>query len=119
MNLYEAINAHVSWKLRLRNYVDGNSDETLDSSQVGRDDGCELGQWIYANLASHGNNPLFKQVQAQHADFHRCAAEIIETVDKGMQDTADTMLAHDYAQLSRMIVKSLTQLDRELQKESA
>ena len=118
MNLYEAINAHVSWKLRLRNYVDDTSEEVLHSSQVGRDDNCELGRWIYANIGEHGNKPLFKQVLAQHADFHRCAAEIIETVDNGKQDAADKLLGNDYAQLSRMIVKSLTQLDRELQKDS-
>ena len=119
MNLFDAITAHVSWKLRLRNYVDGTSEEALDPRHVGRDDNCPLGQWIYENLDTHGERALFRQVQVQHADFHRCAAEIIETVDNGKPDAADRLLGHDYAQLSRMIVKSLTQLDRELQEDSA
>ena len=115
MNFFDAINAHVSWKLRLRQYVDGTSSENLDPQQVGRHDNCPLGQWLHQYKDAHGDLPLFRQVQAQHADFHRCAAEIIETVDKGMHEVADKLLGHDYAQLSRMIVKSLTQLDRELQ----
>ncbi len=119
MNLYDAINAHVAWKVRLRHYLDGVSEEVLDPQQVGRDDNCELGRWIYANLDNHGNKPLFKQVQVQHADFHRCAAEIVETVDNGKHNTADKLLNHQYAQLSRLIVKSLTQLDRELHEDSA
>lgn len=119
MNLYDAINAHVAWKVRLRDYLDGTSEEMLDPRQVGRDDKCELGQWIHANIDSHANKPLFKQVQLQHADFHRCAAEIVATVDSGKLADADKLLGHKYAQLSRSIVKSLTQLDRELQEESS
>lgn len=114
MNFFDAINAHVAWKLRLRNYIDGTSEEALDPQIVGRDDHCPLGQWIYTHLDSHGNKPLFRQVQVQHADFHRCAAEIIETVDNKMNDVADMLLGHDYAQLSHMIIKSLTKLDKEL-----
>lgn len=114
MDLFDAINAHVSWKLRLRGYIDGTSVEELDPQVVGRDDNCPLGQWIYANIDNHGDKSLFRQMQVQHADFHRCAAEIIETVDNNKQEKAEHLLCHDYAQLSHMIVKSLTKLDREL-----
>lgn len=114
MDFYDAINAHVTWKLRLRQYIDGTLKEPLDPREVGRDDNCPLGQWINDNIQNHGDKSLFRQVQVQHAEFHRCAAEIIETVDNNKPDVAESMLSSDYAQLSHMIVKSLTKLGQEL-----
>jgi len=59
------------------------------------------------------------QVREQHADFHRCAAEIIEATDAGNKGEAEKLLSDDYAQLSNMIIKSLTKLSKELQPEGA
>lgn len=114
MNFFDAINAHVAWKVRLQKHIKGVSEERLDAKVVGRDDLCNLGKWIYSNIERHGEIPLFRQVQEQHADFHRCAAEIIETANLGKQDEAEHKLHHDYSHLSYMIVKSLSKLGKEL-----
>lgn len=119
MNFFDAINAHVAWKLRLRKHIDGKSEEVLDPEVVACDDKCPLGQWIYSTLDIHDGLPLFHRVRIQHADFHRCAAEIIVAADEGNRDEAEKLLADDYAQLSNMIVKSLTKLSIELDKKSA
>lgn len=55
----------------------------------------------------------------QHADFHRCAAEIIVAANEGNNEEAETLLHDDYGQLSHMIVKSLTKLSKEFGAESA
>lgn len=114
MNFFDAINAHVAWKVRLQKHIKGESEEQLDASVVGRDDLCMLGKWIHANVGQHGEMPLFRQVQEQHADFHLCAAEIIESANRGEQAEAEHKLHHDYAHLSYMIVKSLSKLGKEL-----
>jgi hypothetical protein len=114
MNFFDAINAHVAWKVRLQKHVKGISEERLDATIVGRDDLCNLGKWIYTHVDQHGEIPLFRQVQEQHADFHRCAAEIIESANRGEQQAAEHMLHHDYAHLSHMVVKSLSKLGKEL-----
>ena len=119
MNLFDAINAHVTWKIRLRKHIDGVSEEVLDPEVVGCDDKCALGQWIYSTLHEHDKKPLFHQVRVQHAHFHRCAAEIIVATDEGKKETAERLLRDDYGQLSHMIVKSLTKLSVELEVESA
>lgn len=119
MNFFEAINAHVAWKLRLRKHIDGVSDEVLDPAIVACDDKCVLGQWIYHVVDKHDSMPLFHQVRVQHADFHRCAAEIIVAADEGNKADAEKLLHDDYAQLSHMIVKSLTKLSKELGGEAA
>jgi len=117
MNFFEAINAHVAWKVRLQQHIKGVSEEQLDATVVGRDDQCALGKWIYNNIGRHGEMPLFRQVQEQHADFHRCAAEIIDSANRGDQTEAEHKLHHDYAHLSHMIVKSLSRLGKELPEE--
>ncbi|HEY0721562.1 MAG TPA: CZB domain-containing protein [Gammaproteobacteria bacterium] len=114
MNFFEAINAHVAWKVRLQKHIKGESNERLDASAASRDDLCALGKWIYTHQGQYGEMPLFRQVQVQHADFHRCAAEIIDSVDRGEQEEAEHKLHHDYAHLSQMIVKSLSRLGKEL-----
>jgi len=114
MNFFDAINAHVAWKVRLQKHIKGVSEELLDATVVGRDDLCSLGKWIYNHVDLHGEMPLFRQVQEQHADFHRCAAEIIDTANRGDQVEAEHKLHHDYAHLSHMIVKSLSRLGKEL-----
>ncbi len=119
MNFFDAINAHVAWKVRLRKHIDGESEEKLDPVLVGCDDKCALGQWIYSTLEQHDGMPLFQQVRIQHADFHRCAAEIIVAADEGKREAAEKLLSDDYAQLSHMIVKSLTKLSVELEGDTA
>lgn len=117
MNFFEAINAHVAWKVRLQQHIKGSSEERLDATVVGRDDQCSLGKWIHSHVEEHGAMPLFRQVQEQHADFHRCAAEIIEIANRGQQAEAEHKLHHDYAHLSHMIVTSLRKLGKELPEE--
>ena len=119
MNLFDAINAHVAWKLRLQKHIDGVSEEELDPEVVGCDDKCDLGQWIYSTLDKHNGMPLFQQVRVQHAHFHRCAADIIVATDEGKKEAAEALLQDDYAQLSHMIVKSLTKLSMELEADPA
>lgn len=119
MNFFDAINAHVAWKMRLRKHIDGESEETLDPEVVGCDHKCALGEWIYSSLEQHDGMQLFQQVRIQHADFHRCAAEIITAADEGKREAAEKLLSDDYAQLSHMIVKSLTRLSVELEGETA
>lgn len=114
MNFFDAINAHVAWKVRLQKHIKGESEERLDPEVVGRDDLCNLGKWIYSNASQHGEIALFRQVREQHADFHRCAAEIIETTNRGDKAGAEHKLHNDYAHLSNMIVKSLSKLGKEL-----
>lgn len=117
LNLYEAINAHVAWKVRLHKHIQGTSKERLDPSIIGRDDQCALGKWIQANIGTYEDLPLFRQVRERHADFHRCAAEIVESVDRGEMAEAQRKLHHDYAVLSHMIIKSITKLSKSLPEE--
>lgn len=42
----EAIDSHLKWKARLRDYITGASKEDLQVENVSRDDACPLGYWL-------------------------------------------------------------------------
>ena len=45
----DAIAAHIKWKIRLGQFIDGTSTEKLDSAMVCKDNVCVLGKWIYGD----------------------------------------------------------------------
>lgn len=83
LNFQEAIQAHLKWKARLRNYVGGISHEIFDSKIVCRDDQCQLGKWIHGPGKEHSHVPAFIQLKGEHAAFHKAAAEVVVAVQSG------------------------------------
>ncbi len=113
MNFLDAINAHVMWKLRLKSYVAGTSDEELDPDRICRDDQCVLGKWLYGNRDTLGRTPLFEQVRTMHATFHQSAADIVRLTQKGRTDEAMRLLNGGYADISHQLQRLIRQLARE------
>ena len=76
MNFDEAIQAHLRWRNKLTRYL-----ATPDGSQVpavlGRDDECIVGRWINGEGAKHAGLTEYVRLKQVHADFHRCAADIV------------------------------------------
>lgn len=80
MNIDDAVLAHARWKIRLTAYAN-KPDGSIDPVQLGTDNKCELGQWIYGEGAQHDTLPEFNTLRDAHAKFHRCAAEAVKTLD--------------------------------------
>lgn len=110
MNFFEAINAHIAWKLKLQKYIDGVSEERLNPEIICQDNKCKLGQWIYGEGQVLKAQPLFQDCREKHAAFHQFAAEVVRKCDSGDKSEAQVMLDSQYRVLSRKIIKSLTQL---------
>lgn len=107
-----AIDAHIKWKTRLRDYINGDSSETLDAAVVSRDDQCVLGHWLQGVGREHyGQLPAFKEVVEKHARFHRCAGDVLEAAKAGGKARAIEMLDEgEYAQASEDITDALVKL---------
>jgi len=43
MNFFDAINAHIAWKLKLQKYIDGISEDKLNPDIVCQDNQCKIG----------------------------------------------------------------------------
>lgn len=110
-----AIAAHENWKLRLRNYVDGTSSETLFANMVCMDNRCDLGKWLHGPGAERlGKYPAFSMLLARHKYFHVQASNVVELVQANEKGKADQMINSSYRQASNQVVFLLKELKRGL-----
>lgn len=111
-----AIEAHVRWKVRLENYIDGTSTEKLDAEVVGMDNQCPLGKWIYgAGGDKYNANPLFQEIREIHANFHKCSAGIMRQSNAGDKEgAAEALRRGEHFKLSQRIEVKLARLHIEL-----
>lgn len=112
LNFMTAIDAHMKWKTRLENYINGTSDEDLRVEVVSCDDKCPLGQWIYGRGGeSYGGFHSFAEMKSMHAHFHRCAGDVLATALQGRKDEALRMLDQgDYVRASERVKMLLAKL---------
>jgi chemoreceptor zinc-binding protein len=77
-----AISAHAKWKQRLVTAIkDGHADITV--AVAGVDNRCPFGEWLYRDEAQLRGAPQYAEVRRIHADFHRCAAHVLELALEG------------------------------------
>lgn len=74
--LDRAMMTHSAVKNRLIRAVRGEED--IDYNVIKRDDLCEVGKWIYGEGGQkHGVSQIFHEFKKTHADFHKCAANVL------------------------------------------
>ncbi|MDP2795561.1 MAG: CZB domain-containing protein [Sulfurisoma sp.] len=112
LNFMTAIDAHMKWKTRLENYINGTSQEDLKVEVVSRDDQCPLGKWIHGSGGeSYGAIQTFGDMKAMHAHFHTCAGHVLTTAQQGKKGEALRMLDHgDYVRASERVKMQLARL---------
>ncbi|HZV53723.1 MAG TPA: CZB domain-containing protein [Rhodocyclaceae bacterium] len=112
LNFKSAVDAHMKWKIRLESYINGTSTEALKVDVVCRDDQCPLGKWIYSRGGGEfGYSETFFDMKAHHANFHRCAGEVLASAQAGEKKKALDLLHHgDYVRASERVKKLLAKL---------
>lgn len=97
----KAIGAHGVWKMRLRTAIDSGKADA-NAADVAKDNVCPFGQWLYGSTvpAAARASADYTAVRKLHADFHQCAAKVIECVGHGDKAKADALMAGDYAKIS-------------------
>ncbi|HVT96345.1 MAG TPA: CZB domain-containing protein, partial [Acidobacteriaceae bacterium] len=111
MNFDRAVEAHAKWKQKLAAYI-AKPDRSLNADETGRDDGCELGQWLHGKGRRFADRPEFAQLIRDHAEFHAAAGEIIRGADAGRITGQEIALGgrSRYAQVSTAVVGSLMKI---------
>lgn len=112
LNFKSAVDAHMKWKGRLESYINGTSDEDLKVEAVACDDKCPLGKWIYGQGGDRfGYSETFFEMKVHHAQFHRCAGNVLATAQAGAKDDALRLLHHgDYVRTSERVKQLLARL---------
>ena len=112
MNFDDAIMAHIKWKSRLANFIDGVSTEPLKSEIVCKDNLCDLGKWIYGEGAVYSAKPDYEDLVAKHANFHRCAADVIKKVEEKDKEGAKKLLFGPFVVASKETVTAIMELKK-------
>lgn len=116
MNFDEAITAHSQWKIRLQGLLSGANKESLDPAVVGVDNRCPLGQWIHGEAKVHSALKEYAELVAEHAEFHRAAAEVIRAVAAGERQRAQTMIDDGpFHEASLRTINAIRHLRRKVQ----
>lgn len=115
LNFQEAIQAHLKWKGRLKNYVEGIGGEKLDSNIVCKDNQCPLGKWIHGPGKAHSHFSTFAVLKQEHALFHKAAGSIVVAVQKG-DPNASMMLADgsEFDKRTKSTVAALQELSSQV-----
>ncbi|MBF0361918.1 MAG: CZB domain-containing protein [Oligoflexia bacterium] len=102
MNFDEAINTHIAWKKKLRDFI-LNRVGAYDVNVVCQDNLCEFGKWLYVEGGrKYASFPKFNELISVHAKFHKLAADILIKAQEGKKEEALKMLEEksDYSQCS-------------------
>ncbi|MDP1733856.1 MAG: CZB domain-containing protein [Sulfuritalea sp.] len=116
MDFDDAIAAHIKWKVRLSQFIDGTGAEHLNSTDVCKDNLCDLGKWIHGEGTAFKAAPHYQDLVGKHAHFHVCAAEIVRKVEGGDKAGAKAALGGPFVGASRATVAAIMTLKAEAAK---
>lgn len=116
MNFDDAIAAHIKWKVRLNQFIDGTSTEKLSSTTVCKDNLCDLGKWIYGEGAKFKTASHYQDLIKKHANFHVCAADVVKKVEGGDKVGAKSLLGGSFANASKETVAAIMEVKKEAAK---
>lgn len=100
LNFQSALEAHMKWRMRLQDVVNGVSKEKLDPEVVEKDDHCVLGKWLYGEGERYKDLEGFSKVKLAHAEFHGLAAGILRKALTGNKAEAQALLTGEYRRCS-------------------
>ncbi|WP_186453979.1 nitrate- and nitrite sensing domain-containing protein [Denitratisoma sp. DHT3] len=109
--LDKAIDAHTQWKTRLRQCM-SDPGKCPDPAVVEKANVCGLGQWIYGDGAKLSSESMYQQLRQDHVQFHKCAAQIIRTIQRGDLSEAQRIMETDYRKVSTAVVSMLSRMKK-------
>ncbi len=68
---------HMSWKLKLRDFLDGKPG--LTAAQATGHHDCDLGKWLYSDgLKRYASVPEMKELEKVHETLHKTIKTIVD-----------------------------------------
>lgn len=111
LDLSSAKAAHLNWKTRLRDFLDGK--EALSVEQAVSHKHCDFGKWYYSEgLRKFGHLEPIAEVEKPHEELHKLIKTIVELKNEGNIQEAEEAYKH-VASLSEDIVGCLTQAEQQ------
>lgn len=114
----EAIQAHLKWRGRLRNYVTGKSSESLKSQDVCKDNNCALGKWIHGPGSENKHLKSYQSLKENHAQFHIAAGDVVAAIERNNSQRAHALLGENsvFERQTQATIDAISKLQNDLQK---
>jgi methyl-accepting chemotaxis protein len=104
--------AHLSWKMKLRSFLDGKRELAENRLASHRD--CELGKWLYSKgMERYGTILNMQHLEKVHVELHRITKQILEFKKTGNIALAEKEYAR-LEQISDKIISLLTSIEKEI-----
>lgn len=108
---------HLSWKSRLRNFLEGSESLTMDQAVSHRD--CDLGKWLYSTgMTTYGHVPAMQQIEPLHKQMHELVHQCINHRQNGNASAAEQAY-QQVAGLSDKIVSLLSEVEASISGKSS
>jgi methyl-accepting chemotaxis protein len=108
---------HASWKLKLRDFLDGKPGLTPAQATSHKD--CDLGKWLYSEgLTKFGTIPEMRTLEREHEGLHKLIKTIMDLKTAGKIKQAE----EEYKKIdpvSKKIVELLGTLEERTNKQAA
>ncbi len=89
LNVSSAKAKHLSWKTKIRSFLDGKDSLTMDQAVSHRD--CDLGKWLYSEgMNALGHLQEMQALEKTHAEMHQHIKDIINNKERGDAQAAET-----------------------------
>ncbi len=120
MDFEQAKAAHFDWKAKLKTYMK-TPDGSLKHSIVAQDNQCILGKWIYGEGKKYDHLPEYQELIKHHAEFHKCAAEVIKKADSGLSVTEEIAfgMKSPYNSASAAVTAAIIKIQKIAESEAA
>ena len=83
---------HLSWKTRLRSFLDGQ--ESMSKDQAVSHHDCDLGKWLYSTgMESYGHMPEMNTLEKVHAELHGIIKDVVRLKHDGDTKGAEKKFA--------------------------
>jgi methyl-accepting chemotaxis protein len=103
---------HLTWKFRLRSFLDGK--ESMTSDQAVSHTHCDLGKWFYSEgKEKYGHLPSIQAFESVHKDLHDSVILIIELKLKGNTAAAEKEYK-ELVKISDHIIELLNQAEAQI-----
>jgi hypothetical protein len=122
LEISQAIRSHERWKVKLGASINSGT-VTADVLDVGRDDICDFGRWLYGATIPKGAlyDPHYISVQLLHTKFHKCAEQVVYFLSEGKKADAGALLASDgeYTKTSDQLIATMVDWKKSVHKTRA
>lgn len=101
--------AHLSWKMRLREFLDGNKSMSNSEAVSHRD--CALGKWLYGfAMEEYGHIQQMQEMERLHEEMHGIIKDVVSLKNAGSMAEAEESYS-GIGPLSEQIVQLLKQVE--------